>query len=143
MNQDQRSVRAVFSEMVVGIRQIVRAHNFKDEVAGYMAELLKHLCETFVERRCENHQRAILAMFRDLVEGMQQIIAANSLKDEVVWHIGDVLANLFTTYVECRCEEQTPQRRGAPPTMVELLARLERYASDHEESLINAAPAVN
>jgi hypothetical protein len=139
MNQDQRSVRAVFSEMVVGMRQIVRAHNFKDEVAGYIAELLEHLCENFVERRCENHQRAILAMFRDLLVGMQRIIAANKLKDEVVWHIGAVLANLFATHVERRCEEQKPRRRGAPPTMVQLLARLDRYGSDHEESPINTA----
>jgi hypothetical protein len=143
MNQDQWSVRAVFSEIVVGMRHIVRAHNFKDEVAGYIAELLEHMFENSMERRCENHQRAILVMFRDLVVGMQQIIAANNLKDEVVWHIGDVLANLFTTYVERRCEEQKPRRRGAPPTMVELPARLDRYGSEHEESPSKAAPAVN
>jgi hypothetical protein len=125
------------------MRQIARVHHVRDEFIWDLAGLHENLLEIYVEGRCKNHQRSILAMSRDLVAGMQQIIAAHDLQDEVIWAIADVFANLFTTHVERQREDQVPPRRSAHPTMVELLAWLDRLGTDHDDDADAALAAAD
>jgi hypothetical protein len=74
-----------------------------------------------------NDRWSIRAMFREFLVGIQQIIAAHDLKEEVVLHIAELVGDLLATYVERRHKEQRPRRRGPHPVIVELLARLDRY----------------
>jgi hypothetical protein len=91
----------------------------------------------------KNHQRSIHAMFGELAMGMRQIVRTHDFTEEAIWHIADVLAHLFTTYVEHRREGQVPGRRSAHPTMPELLAWLDEYCSDRDGAEDAASTSAN
>ena len=138
MKTYQWPIHAMFGDLVVGTRHIVREHKLKDEVAGHIAWLLDDLFQT-----CKSHQWSIRTMFRELAVTMRQIIAAHDLEDEIIRHLANVLAHLFTTYVEREREAQVPQLRSAHPTMVELLAWLDRLATVHDDAEDAASTAAN
>jgi energy-converting hydrogenase Eha subunit A len=134
MKNHQRSIHTMFGELAIGMRQIVRRQKLKKEVVGDLAGLLAHLFTTYVERRCKNHQCMIHAMCGQLVEGTVRIIATHDLDDEVVSHIADILAHLFTTYVELPREDQVPLCRSAHPSAAELLAWLGYPGTDLDDA---------
>jgi hypothetical protein len=132
----QRSMRATYRELVVGMSDIVNAHDLGDEVVGHIAEVLGGLLETN-RVLCRTMQASIHELFDDL------FAIYEGAYDEEPASGRELLDELLAVHLERCRKKQKPRRRGPHPAMVELLARLDRYGSDHEESQSKAAPAAD
>lgn len=132
----QRSIRAMYRALVVGLSDIINAHDLGDEVVGHLAEMLGGLLETN-RVLCRTMQASVHELFDDL------FAIYEGAYDEEPPSGRELLDDLLTMHLERCRKKQKPRRRDPHPAMVELLARLDRYGSDHETSHSKAAPAAD
>lgn len=132
----QRSTRAMYRELVVGMSALINAHDLGDDVVVHIAEVLGGLLEAN-RVLCHTMQTSVHELFDDLFA-----IYEGAYDDEPPSG-RELLDDLLAMHLERCRKKQKPRRRGPHPAMVELLARLDRYGSDHEESQSKAAPAAD
>lgn len=116
------SIHAMFRELIVGVREILDVHDLENVVVLEIARLLEEIFGAHVWRRCGDDPQSLRAMSREIVVRMRELIGAQGLDDHVVWHLAEVLDELFETYLV------RPRTRHAP--VQELFHRL--FAIDEE-----------
>lgn len=99
---------AMFRELIAGVREIVDMHDLEDVVVWKIARLLEEIFGAHVWRRCGGDPQSLRAMSREIVVRMRELIDAQGLDDHVVWHLAEVLDDVFETY------QVRPRTRHAP-----------------------------
>jgi hypothetical protein len=120
----------MFRELIVGVREIVNAHDLEDVVVWKITRHLEEIFGAHVWRRCEGDPQSLRAMSREIVVRMRELIDAQGLDDHVVWHIAEVLDDVFERYTV------RPRTRHAP--VQELFHRLfaiDEGGSDEKQAL--------
>lgn len=141
MKNHQCPIQAMFGNLVVGVREIVTMHDLEEEVVEDIAALLADLFTTYVECGRNHHQCSSLAMFRELAMGIREIQKGD--RDEEPPSGRELLDDLLAMHLERCPKKQKPPRRGLHPAMAELLARLDRLGTDHDDAEDAASTAVN
>ena len=137
MRNHQWSIHAMFGDLAVGMRQIVSLHDLEEEVVEDVAALLANLFTTYVECGRNHHQCSSPAMFRELAMGIREI------RDEELPSGRELLDDLLAMQLERCPKKQKARHRGLHPAMAELLARLDRLGTDHDDAEDTASTAVN
>jgi hypothetical protein len=131
---DQRSKHTMARELAVGMYEIVDAHELGDEVVSHLAEVIDCLLENNLALR-----RTRDASVQELLDELFAIYRGD--RDEEPPSGRELLDELLAMYREHRRKTRRPRRRDPHPAMVELLARLDRYGSDHDKTQRKPAPA--
>jgi hypothetical protein len=126
LNHHQCSSLAMFRELAMGARKIVQVHDLKDEaiqdIAGLLGELDTNLAF------CRAREAAVQKLFDELCA------IYTGHRDEEPPSGRELLDDLLAMRLERCRKKQKPRRRGVHPAMAELLARLDRLGTDHDDA---------
>jgi hypothetical protein len=130
---EQRSRHVMARELVLGMCEIINTHDLGDEVVEHFAKILDGLLDTDLA-----FGRARQASVQELLDDLFAIYRGDldeepptprELLDDLVMSLGR------------RRKTQKPRRRGSHPAMVELLARLDRFSTDHDDAVAASTSA--
>jgi hypothetical protein len=133
---EQRSRHAMARELVVGMCEIISTHDLGDKVVGHFVKILDGLLETDPV-----FDRARQASVRELLDDLFAISRGDL--DEEPPTPGELLDDLLVKSLERRRKKQKPRHQGPHPAMVELLARLDRFSTDHDDAEDAASTSAN
>lgn len=133
MKNHQCPIQAMFGNLVVGMREIVTMHDLEDGAIEDIAALLADLFTTYGERGRNHHQCLSLPMFQiHRGDHDEEPPSGRELQDD-----------LLAMHLERCPKKQESRRRGLHPAMADLLARLDRLGTDHDDTEDAASTAVN
>jgi hypothetical protein len=131
---DQRSLHAMVRKFVLGMCEIIDTHDLDDLTASYVVVVIDLLLETDL-MFCHVRQASVQGLLDDLFAIYRGDFDEEPLSSR------ELLDDLRSMHFEHRRQRRKPWRRDPHPAMVELVARLDRYGSDHEKSQRKPAPA--
>jgi hypothetical protein len=129
---EQRARLAMARALVLGMYEIIDTHDLGDEVVGHLGKVVEDLLKPH-RALCRTEEASLQELFNELLA-----IYRGDLDEEPLTPY-ELLDDLLAMSLERRRRKQKPRRQGPHPAMVELLARLDRFSTGHDDAE-DAAP---